>query len=357
MMRHWPGVAVGILAITLTGASAPSQGTPGRATTISVLATQAEDPTPVTGLRQQDFEVRVDGAPVAIQSLSASGGRLAAVVLLDCTWTMSVIMAPFIVREGVDPRDIPLTAPVEGTRPPHRPLDLFLEPIRRGLLRHLQSSDRIRFATISRQIRLSPGFRSERAALELDAREALRIPDDDRYGPSPIWDGVDAAVTALEPEPGQRAIILVTDGFSTGNRHGLAEVTRRAALAGVAVYVVEQSSAPSGPFGRFVDLTDNPWILLAPLRGQGPGATLAGLSTATGGVYAAEPPPASRARSIPARDLAARFETALGQLHRTYCIRFEDSCTDGSVHGIDVRVKAAGVRAHAPALWRSGRTQ
>jgi len=37
---------------------------------------------PVTGLRQQDFEVRVDDAPVRVHSVSAAAGPLAAVVLL-----------------------------------------------------------------------------------------------------------------------------------------------------------------------------------------------------------------------------------------------------------------------------------
>jgi hypothetical protein len=32
-------------------------------------------------------------------------------------------------------------------------------------------------------------------------------------GPSRIWDAVDDVISALEKEPGRRAVILVTDGY------------------------------------------------------------------------------------------------------------------------------------------------
>jgi hypothetical protein len=356
MMRHWPGVAVGILAITLTGASAPSQGTPGRATTISVLVTRQDGRTPVTGLSQQDFEVRVDDAPIRVHSVSAAAGPLTAVVLLDCTWTMSVIMAPFTVKEDFVLEDVPLAVPVEGTRGPSRPVDLYLEPMRQGLLPHLREDDRLRFASISRQVRMSPAFVRGRRVLDAEARQILSVPEKDRYGPSPVWDGIDEAVAALESQPGQRAIILVTDGFSTGNRRGLAEVARRAALSATAIYVVHEPNLPRGTFGRFMDRTDNPWIFMFPLIGQGPAATLERLSNTTGGVYAPDPPrsPGERASSTAA--LAKRFEMILGQLHQSYRVGFEDLHADDAPHRLEVRVKARGLRTHAPVAWRSAKS-
>jgi hypothetical protein len=358
MTRPWQGVAVGVLAITLSEALAPSQASTGRVATISVLVTRQNERTPVTGLSQQDFEVWLDGQPVAVQSFSAAAGPLTGVVLLDCTWTMSVIMAPFTVKDDVRLEDVPLTVPVEGTRAPHRPLDLYLEPVRQGLLPHLRKGDQLRFASIGRQIRISPSFVGARRVLDAEARTILDVPDKDRYGPSPIWDGIDEAVAALESEPGQRAIILVTDGFSTGNRRGLADVARRAALSGAAIYVVHEPNLPRGPVGRFVDLTDNPWIFLFPLIGEGPAATLERLSNTTGGVYVTDPPrtPDNRASSMSAPDLARRFEMVLAQLHKSYRIDFEDPYAAGSPHRLEVRVKAPGLRTHAPVAWRSAKS-
>jgi hypothetical protein len=358
MTRGWLIGSVGILTMAMAGGQIPTPAPEAPASVVHVGVTRQDGRTPVAGLGAQAFELWVDGSLVPIQTFSATPAPLTAVVVLDGTWTMSVIMVPFIIKEDVDFQDDLLTGPIKGTRPPNRPPDLFMEPVRQGLLRNLRAGDRLRFASISRQIRLSPTFASERSALDAEARKVLNVPENDRFGPSPIWDGVDDAVKALASEPGRRAIILVTDGLSTGNRHGLTEVARRAALASTAVYVVQEPQGFLGTAGRQTDLTDNPWILVFPLSGVPPRVTLTKLSDTTGGTYVSNPPttPATPSPPMSERSLTKRFEEILRQIHQTYTIGFEAAQGDGAVHKLEVRMKDPNLRAQAPALYRSPRT-
>jgi hypothetical protein len=66
-------------------------------------------------------------------------------------------------------------------------------------------------------------------------------------GPSPIWDSLDGAVTTLAPAAGRHAILLLSDGKSSGNMRGLNEVIAHAREAGVSISaVVEGESSPGG---------------------------------------------------------------------------------------------------------------
>jgi Mg-chelatase subunit ChlD len=66
----------------------------------------------------------------------------------------------------------------------------------------------------------------------------LQAPDADRLGPTPIWDALDEAMALLADAPGKRAIVMYTDGRSTGNTHSLAEVMERATRASISINAV-----------------------------------------------------------------------------------------------------------------------
>jgi von Willebrand factor type A domain len=82
-------------------------------------------------------------------------------------------------------------------------------------------------------------------------------------GASPIWDALVTAASALPDSSGRRGIILVTDGRSTGNKIGFADMLERVKASGIPVFVVS------------IDKSDK----LEP----DPGARLLALAKATGG--------------------------------------------------------------------------
>lgn len=208
---------------------------------------------------------------------------LTGVVLLDVTWTTAIAMAPFVQDGARDDQGEPVFR--SGSRLPHRPLDLFM-PGLQELFRNLQPGERLRLGVVGRRIRLSAGFDGDQSALASEARKLLSVRDDERSGPTPLWDAVDEATAALTTEPGRLAVLLVTEGVSTGNRRSLADVTRRAIEAHVRVYILHEVPAGASPAVRFADETGNPWMVIPsnPFTGQ-PQVLLKKLADATEGAY------------------------------------------------------------------------
>ena len=66
----------------------------------------------------------------------------------------------------------------------------------------LKPGDRMRVGGVSGRLGLNAGFTGDRRVLIEAINATLSIPDADRFGPSPILDAVDSAVTALAAEPG-----------------------------------------------------------------------------------------------------------------------------------------------------------
>lgn len=76
-------------------------------------------------------------------------------------------------------------------------------------------------------------------------------------GASPIWDALATAASALAVGAGRRAIVVVTDGRSTGNRLGFAEALDRLQRAHIPVFVVglDRSRLPlPDPGARLITL-------------------------------------------------------------------------------------------------------
>lgn len=208
---------------------------------------------------------------------------LSIVLLVDVTASVSEAMASFIWDGRGSVQDMRPS----GTKPPHAPRDLFRRPIERGLLAHLDRDDRVQIGIVADTVSLAGSFSSDRLALRQTLRDALDVDDSRRYGRTPLWDAVDAAVTALEGETGRRVVLLITDGLSTGNRQGLAAVIEHARAAHVEVSsVLEAWQIRSGRGFALRDSPDGPWFLMTSATGHPIGTHLRRLADETGGFVA-----------------------------------------------------------------------
>ena len=82
----------------------------------------------------------------------------------------------------------------------------------------LKPADQLRVGLLTEGRRLTRPFEShELGTLWPDVITKASVPDAERFGASPLWDNLDAVVRAIAQDPGRRAILILTDGRSTGN--------------------------------------------------------------------------------------------------------------------------------------------
>jgi Mg-chelatase subunit ChlD len=118
--------------------------------------------------------------------------------------------------------------------------------------RGLRPGDRAGVGVISRRFQ-SSALVSDTRDLPTIGRRLLQVPDADRLGPSPIWDGIDSAITLVEASNGRLAVVLLSDGKSTGNVRGLQEVTEHARQARVSINAVIEGDSSQGPIPPGLD--------------------------------------------------------------------------------------------------------
>ena len=252
---------------------------------------------PVTGLTRDDFDVRVDGQPRQVQTVSPAPA-LALVLLLDVT------MSNRWMKEMYE-----------------NALEQFVSDLLPG--------DRVKVGLISRTSALTAT--TERRQLMRAIRAMLNVPDDERRGPSPIWDATMTAIEALQNEPGHRAVVLLTDGRASGNRVGLRDLAIRAISAGVSISSVSACEER---------------ILLGQTRtiaaGIAPGRQLSWLGDMTGGVCVNLP----RGRDV--KNVVAQNLTAIQRLLRhAYVVEIASRADDGPNPALTVQVIREGLTVHA----------
>jgi hypothetical protein len=225
------------------------------------------------------WQKTVDGNPLAAPLSSEQ--PITAVILLDATWITAIHMAPFIPAARTAAPT--LGEVIEGARERSSPSDLYTWGIRDGVADDLRPGDRFMLSVIGRQVRTSTEFLADAESLMAAGKKLLSLEAAERYGPNPLWDATYDAAVRLKGETGTRAIIIVTAGYATGNRHGSEDAARMALDAGAAVHVVQQAPSFVGPGARWVDQTRNPWVQLRSLFGDEPGTLLRRIATATGG--------------------------------------------------------------------------
>jgi hypothetical protein len=193
------------------------------------------------------------------------------------------------------------------------------------------------------------GFASSPQDMVRSARETLKHPKGTKtfgFGASPAWDAVDAATAALESQDLRRAIVLVTDGRSTGNVRSLDEAILDAVIASVSVSVVGEEQP---------QVIRSAGVTIASVY---PDRFLRVMADRTGGAYidlfgpeANEPTRVDEGATK--RRLGRALETLVRDLHRMYTLSFVPPVSDGRMHRLEVRVKKPGVKVRAPQGYRS----
>jgi hypothetical protein len=166
---------------------------------------------------------------------------------------------------------------------------LLVVDVSASMSRHVEPPSRLEIVTDAFLAALAPGDRAwfgrvagsvaftgmfERASTYLDDQvEVFATTAADRYGPSPLWDALDAAVGKLEGQAGRRAVIVWTDGRASGNQVGLREVVARAQRAGVAI------SVACVPTDEFIPQTPTTAVRVRP------SLYLEWMAATTGGVF------------------------------------------------------------------------
>jgi hypothetical protein len=337
MRLHSVSALAMVVALGSIAAHATAVDTAQRAMSTVVVVTEdgGQGVEAVTDIAPESLTVRVNGIATQVVGLEATP-PLSLVLLLDVTSSMSEAMASFVW----DGRGATSDMNPSGHKPPDSPSALWLSPITRGFLRGLAPSDRVRIGRIAQPPAFSPDFTSDRSAIQEGVRRMLEVPAGDRYSETPIWDALDTAVAALEHESGRRrAILLATDGLSTGNRLGLDTVLDRATRADVAIFVIGEAWRLRSPRGWSLRI-GGPWILMSGPFGHTPWSHLRRLAATTGGVFV---PDGEEGWPEPER----RLQTVMSLLRASRTLRFGWPLQPNEPGTVTVDVTGVGRQAHA----------
>lgn len=291
---------VGLLTPALHTSRSPQEPPPGL--TLVDVAVEDATGTPVSGLTQDDFDIVIDGQARPIEFFSEGNRPLTLVLLLDVSVSVTDIFERGALRQVIE------TSFIGG----------------------LQPADRARIAAFGKHRFMSRGFTGDHRELQAAARAALDPRDADRYGPSPVWDAVGEAVGVLKGAPGRRAVLLLTDGHSTGNVRGVNSVGEEAVSAGVLISVVGEDEDVVIP---------QEGTTAARVRA---GYALRWLADITGGRYLHDD-------ARPANP-GPLFERLLADLRQMYTLGFRSSALDGHQRA-EVRVKRPAVKVRARRLF------
>jgi VWFA-related protein len=303
---------------TFAGIIGASPAARGRADVVSIQVAAARlDGTVVTGLQAADFEILSDGQPCSVASIAAD------------TPVTTLVLFNLAVYSTYK-------KPLGNVSSLERAIDQMF-----GTLR---PADLAGMAAFDDRLFVSPAFSGERKGLVQSVMTALGRSDVNKKGASPIWDAIDAAVTALALTPGRHAILLASDGHGSGNVHGREEVATRAMLAGVAISVFATANVPLlAPAA-----TTSPVVIPAAFSAQrsaAPDAAMTGLqqlaSTTGGAVALAENP----------RNAGSQLAGLLTGFNRSYALGFVPPVSDGKVHALEVRVRKLQLTVRAPRAY------
>jgi VWFA-related protein len=309
-MRRGFGLAgrlVVVCVVVYTGAGAARQTTFKVGTrTVAVYATVTDQTGRlVPDLPRDRFAVEDDGRPQPLTVFANDIQPITIVMLLDRSASMEGRYE--LVREAAE-----------------------------AFVRQLTPADQARIGSFSRRIQIDPPeFTSDLTTLVAILRTQLQ-----ERGPTPLWNAVDAGISALVHEEGRRVILVFTDGtdfpldFTRRNRT-LKDVMKRADEENVMVYAIGLAGqrAPTtivvGATGREQTRRVVPMVSppIMPVGRPDPGLPL--LAAETGGGYF---------ELTSASDLPSTFTRVAEELHHQYVLGFTPDTLDGKTHRVSVRV-------------------
>ena len=301
--RPRPTVVALAVALACAAVSAPrAQQQPFRTgtNTVSVYATVAEnDGRLVPDLTMEDFEILDSGKPQPITVFSSEEQPITVVVMLDRSGSMRTNFR-------------------------------LVEAAGEAFVRRLKPTDKARIGSFASDVKIDPeGFTSDPNELIRILRNSLQ-PE----GPTPLWNAVNTAITALAEQDGRRVVLVFTDGADNPqnfkfNNVTLMDVMARAQRENVMVYSIGLASTapPGGGMGGMRSLLP-----------QQPDPGLPHISGETGGGYFE----LSRTDA-----LASTFARVADELHRQYALGFTPPKLDGKSHKLELKVKKPGMKARA----------
>jgi Ca-activated chloride channel homolog len=297
------GLATIALAALTIAAQQPTFKSGAR--TVAVYATVTDkDGRLVPDLTADDFEIKDEGKPQPLTVFSNDVQPITVVVMLDRSGSMRGNVG--LVQEAAQ-----------------------------AFVRRLEPADKARIGIFAERIEIQP------AEFTNDHDELLRALQMERpvTGPTPLWNALNEAVTAVRGQEGRRVVLVFSDGgdspgnFTMGNR-SIRDVMRGAQQENVMVYAIGlQTTVLRGPSSR-----GGPGGLTGSMTSVRPDPGLAIVAEDTGGGYFE----LSRAEN-----LATTFARVADELHRQYALGFEPTKLDDKLHKLEVKIKRSGMKARA----------
>lgn len=299
-------IAASLLAIVVAGTQAFQQPTfKSGAKTVAVYATVTDkDGRLVPDLAQEDFEIRDSGKTQPIAVFSNEVQPISVVIMLDRSGSMRGNFG-LVEAAGV------------------------------AFVRAMLPADRARIGSFAEKVQIDPEtFISDKKELISILRNKLQ-----NEGPTPLWNAVDASISALKDQDSRKVVLAFTDGADNPgnfklNNLSFIDIMRRAQVADVMVYAVGLESASRPPLGGGGG-------------GLGGGGFGGGSRPDPGLPAIAEETGAGYFELRRAQDLAATFARVADELHRQYLIGFVPEKLDDKMHKIEVRVKKPGMKVRA----------
>jgi Ca-activated chloride channel family protein len=225
-----------LLTLGLSSARAPQQFA-SRTELVEVYATVTDTKGRfVTDLARDEFVVLEDGVPQPLSTFADGDQPVSIALAVDRSWSMANGRLAAAQRGG------------------------------RELLRELGDQDRAMLVAIGSEVEVPVALTPDRQAVDA-ALQAL-----DPWGSTALHDAIVTAFDAIEPAPGRRALVLISDGLERGSRRSSADVLTRVRASDVLAYpVVVQRKVPDvlehlaaltgGHAQRVKDLDDLPSVL------------------------------------------------------------------------------------------------
>ena len=209
----------------------------------------------------------------------------------------------------------------------------LVEKAAEEFVRRLGPEDKARIGTFAERIQIQPeGFTNDREAL-------LQVLRSDRpvAGPTPLWNAVDEAITALRGQEGRKIVLVFSDGGDAPNagfkNRSIRDVMRSAQQEDVMVYAIGlQTTVLQGRGGGGIGGLAGAMTSLRPDPG------LATIADDSGGGYF---------ELTRADDLGSTFARVADELHRQYALGFDPPRLDDKMHKLDVRVNQRGAKVRA----------
>lgn len=263
----------------------------------------------VTDLAQDDFEIFEDNKPRPLTLFSSDVQPISVVIMLDRSGSMKWNFK-------------------------------LVEAAGEEFIRRMLPADKARVGSFAERVKIDPeAFTSNHEELIRIVRGELQP-----AGPTPLWNAVSAAMTALAEQEGRRVVLVFTDGHDNPGNLGfrnanIMDLMNRGQREDVMVYAIGLESrtvpgasagAPRAPMGGFGGGN--------PLGVERPDPGLSMIAGETGGGYF---------ELKRADDLSTTFARVADELHKQYALGFEPAKLDGKSHKVKVKVKKSGMNVRA----------